>query len=146
MKMHLNLGARDLNKSVVFYTTLLGAAPVKHYDDYALFITEDPGLELAIDLNPKPEVGRSNHFGVVVDSSEAVQATTKRLADAGFAADVENDETCCYARQTKVWSSDPDGRRWETYVVHEDTLDRDDDTTCCTTDAQNEDSARSCSA
>lgn len=144
MKMHLNLGAQDLRRSVAFYQTLLGAVPVKHYDDYALFVTEDPGLELALDLHPEPEVGRSNHYGVVVDSSAAVEAATKRFADAGFATDVEADETCCYARQTKVWATDPDGRRWETYVVHEDTEERDDESECCTTQAQNEDSNRSC--
>jgi catechol 2,3-dioxygenase-like lactoylglutathione lyase family enzyme len=133
MKMHLNLGAHDLERSVAFYQRLLGAVPVKHYDDYALFVTEDPGLELALDANPEPEVGRSNHYGVVVDSFEAVQAALKRLAGAGFATEVENDGTCCYARQTKVWATDPDGRRWETYVVHEDTEERDDESTCCTT-------------
>ena len=142
--MHLNLGTQDLARSIAFYQTLLGATPVKRYDDYALFITEDPGLELALDLHPEPEVGRSNHFGVVVDSSEAVEAATTRLAEAGFATDVENDETCCYARQTKVWATDPDGRRWETYVVLEDTQDRDDDSSCCTTGAPNEGGARSC--
>jgi len=41
--------------------------------------------------------------------------------------DVEREETCCYANQTKVWASDPEGRRWETYFVHEDTEERDQD-------------------
>jgi hypothetical protein len=55
-----------------------------------------------------------------------------RLEAAGYLTDVEREETCCYANQTKVWASDPEGRRWETYVVHEDTEARDDsDTTCC---------------
>ena len=25
--------------------------------------------------------------------------------------------TCCYAVQNKVWATDPDGNKWETYVV-----------------------------
>lgn len=25
--------------------------------------------------------------------------------------------TCCYAVQNKVWATDPDGNRWEVYVV-----------------------------
>ncbi len=140
--MHLNLGTRDLTQSVAFYQTLLGAEPVKRYNDYALFITDDPGLELALDASDTPDVGRSNHYGIVVDSSDAVEAATQRLSAGGFVTDIENDETCCYARQTKVWSSDPDGRRWETYVVHEDTEARDDESECCT----NDDGARSCCA
>jgi catechol 2,3-dioxygenase-like lactoylglutathione lyase family enzyme len=49
MKMHLNLATRDLDASVVFYRTLLLAEPTKHYADYALFLTDKPGLELALD-------------------------------------------------------------------------------------------------
>ena len=73
------------------------------------------------------------HFGIVVESAEDVEAQLDRLEAAGYPVDVEREETCCYANQTKVWASDPEGRRWETYVVHEDTEERDDeDTSCCT--------------
>jgi catechol 2,3-dioxygenase-like lactoylglutathione lyase family enzyme len=133
MKTHLNLATRDLARSVAFYGTLLDAKPLKHLDDYALFVTENPGLELALDADENARPDRSMHFGVAVETEEAVAAATKRLRSAGFAADVESDEVCCYARQTKVWSADPDGRRWETYVVHEETEQRDDaDRACCT--------------
>jgi hypothetical protein len=71
----------------------------------------------------------------VVGTTEAVDAQISRLEGAGFPTDVERDEVCCYANQTKVWTTDPEGRRWETYVVHADTEERDDeDTTCCRTD------------
>ena len=49
MKTHLHLSTRDLDESVAFYRTLLGSEPRKSYGDYALFVTEDPGLEL-VDL------------------------------------------------------------------------------------------------
>ncbi|HTJ27687.1 MAG TPA: ArsI/CadI family heavy metal resistance metalloenzyme [Candidatus Limnocylindria bacterium] len=131
MKMHLNLATRDLGSSVTFYSTLLGAPPAKRLDDYALFITEEPGLELALDLDANAQAGRGEHFGIVVDSTDAVDAQVARLQSAGYAVDVEREETCCYANQTKVWATDPEGRRWETYFVHEDTEARDDDRTCC---------------
>ena len=120
MKMHLNLATADLEKSVAFYNTLLNAAPVKQYGDYALFITEEPGLELALDLNPNARAGESAHYGVVVDSPQFVDDAIARLTNARYEIDVEREETCCYAVQTKVWASDPDGRRWEVYTVHED--------------------------
>ena len=136
MKMHLNLATRDLDGSVAFYSTLLGAAPAKHLGDYALFVTEQPGLELALDLDLEAVAGRGQHFGIVVDSTAAIDAQIARLESAGYATDVERDETCCYAVQTKVWASDPDGRRWETYVVHEESESRDDaDPSCCNLDA-----------
>lgn len=134
MKLHLNLATRDLDAGVAFYATLLGAAPVKKLDDYALFVTEEPGLELALDRDAAATAGGDQHFGIVVDSTEAVDAQIARLAAAGYPIDVEREETCCYANQTKVWASDPEGRRWETYVVHEETHVRDGDASgapCC---------------
>jgi len=132
MKMHLNLATRDIDASVAFYSTLFGAAPAKKLDDYALFITEQPGLELALDFDADAKAAFGQHFGIVVDSPDAVDAQIARLAGAGYATDIEREETCCYANQTKVWASDPEGRRWETYFVHEDTEERDqDDTSCC---------------
>lgn len=134
MKMHLNLGTRDLDASVAFYATLLGSPPFKKLDDYALFVTEQPGLELALDLDPEATgVPSGLHFGIATDSPEAVDAQIARLTQAGYPTKIEREETCCYANQTKVWASDPEGRRWETYFVHEDTVERDnEETTCCT--------------
>lgn len=132
MKTHLNLATADLDKSVAFYSTLLGAAPVKHFDDYALFISEDPGLELALDRNPGARAGESAHYGVVVDSAQNVDEAIARLTNANYAIDVEREETCCYAVQTKVWASDPDGRRWEVYTVHEDVAPETQEDACNT--------------
>lgn len=137
MKTHLNLATADLDKSVTFYRTLLNTEPAKHLRDYALFITEDPGLELALDLDPDVNATRGAHFGVVVDSTDAVDLAIARLQSAGLETLVERKERCCYANQTKVWATDPDGRRWEVYTVHEETEGRDDaDRTCCATDSE----------
>lgn len=142
MKTHLNLATADLKKSVAFYSTLLQREPLKQFDDYALFVTEDPGLELALDLSTAVSQPHGAHFGIAVDSAAGVDAAIERLQSAGLDTLVEREETCCYAKQTKVWASDPDGRRWEVYTVHEETQQRDDeDTTCCSTDSE-----RSCCA
>ncbi len=134
MKMHLNLATRDLDASVAFYSTLLQSKPAKHYGDYALFLTEQPGLELALDLNPNAKVREGAHYGVVVESPDEVDAAIARFEAAGYPIDIETGETCCYAVQNKVWSTDPDGRRWETYVVLADVKERDNAaTTCCNT-------------
>lgn len=134
MKMHLNLATRDLDASVAFYRTLLFAEPTKHYVDYALFLTEEPGLELALDLDPGVSVGEGAHYGVVVESPDGVDAVIARLRGAGYPIDIETDETCCYAVQNKVWATDPDGRRWETYYVVAESEKRVDETmTCCVT-------------
>jgi catechol 2,3-dioxygenase-like lactoylglutathione lyase family enzyme len=131
MKMHLNLATRDITSSVAFYSVLLGAEPAKSFDDYALFVTDDPGLELALDRNAYAKAGDSAHFGIVVDSTAAVDAAIARLQAAGLHVDVEREETCCYAKQTKVWATDPDSRRWEVYTVLEETEAREEGGACC---------------
>lgn len=136
MKTHLNLATTDLAKSVQFYSTLLGAKPAKLLSDYALFITEQPGLELALDLRSSVSPTSDAHYGICVDSIEDVELAAARLQRVGLASSIEREEVCCYANQTKVWAIDPAGRRWEIYTVHEDTEDRDAaDITCYTTTA-----------
>lgn len=113
--------------------------------DYALFLTDDLGLELALDADPGARVVEAVHHGVVVENAEDVDAAIVRLKAAGHAVDVENDETCCYAVQNKVWATDPDGRRWETYFVIAETEERDNEaTTCCTTEASESAASPAC--
>ena len=120
MKTHLNFATTDLEKSVSFYATLLDAKPSKVLDDYALFITDEPGLELALDLSEDVAASTDAHYGIFVESTDDVENAIARLEGAGLAASIEREETCCYANQTKVWAIDPEGRRWEVYTVHEE--------------------------
>ena len=131
MKTHLNFATRDLSKSVDFYRALLNAEPAKRYEDYALFLTDDPGLELALDKYTNVTVNESAHYGIAAATVESVNAAVGRLKSAGLETDVQIDDVCCYARQTKVWTTDPDGRRWEFYTVLEETEERDNAATQC---------------
>ncbi|MGW8881570.1 glyoxalase/bleomycin resistance/dioxygenase family protein, partial [Streptomyces mirabilis] len=60
-------------------------------------------------------------------------AATTRLADQGLATDIENDTTCCYALQDKVWVHGPGQEPWEAYVVKADadSLAKQETGTCC---------------
>ena len=137
MKTHLSLATTELDKSITFYSALLGVAPAKVLPDYALFITEQPALELALDLRSHVEPGSDVHFGVYVETTAEVDKAVSRLEEAGLVSAIERETTCCYANQTKVWAVDPVGRRWEVYTVHEDTEQKvGADTTCCGSDAE----------
>lgn len=131
MKMHLSLPTDSLDASVAFYQTLLGAAPFKRRADYALFITEKPALELALPLAARVRVASDEHYGIAVDEVDAVDAAHARLDAAGLPTAVERSQTCCYARQTKVWTSDPHGRRWEIYHVEAESDERGEAAACC---------------
>jgi catechol 2,3-dioxygenase-like lactoylglutathione lyase family enzyme len=130
MRTHISLDVKDVDRSVDFYAALLDAKPAKHYDDYALFITDDPAMELALDRAVKPEVG-SNHFGLAVESPESVQTAHDRMGKAGFGVTKASQGVCCYARQHKFWTSDPEGRPWEVYFVAEETAEREDAARAC---------------
>ena len=134
MKTHLNFATTNLRKSVAFYSTLLDSQPAKITQDYALFITEEPGLELALDASDSVSTVGDAHYGICVETVNGVERAIARLEGAGLVSSIEREETCCYAKQTKVWALDPDGRRWEVYTVHEDTEARDGgEISCCVT-------------
>jgi len=142
MKLHLHLATHDLKASVAFYRILLDSEPAKRYDDYALFLAEDPGLELALSLDPSATTSADAHYGIAVDAPDLVDVAIERLKSAGLPVDIETAETCCYAIQNKVWATDPDGRRWETYYVIAETEEHNgENVTCC---KQTESEAATC--
>ena len=57
------------------------------------------------------------HFGVQVASSEDVAAAWARFKQAGLPTRTEENTSCRYALQDKLWVEDPDGNAWEVFVV-----------------------------
>ena len=76
----------------------------------------DPPLKLVL-FAGQGHPGTLNHLGVEVGSTEDVAAAHARLAAAGLATAVEDEVTCCYAVQDKVWVDGPDSEPWEIYTV-----------------------------
>ncbi|WP_055532901.1 ArsI/CadI family heavy metal resistance metalloenzyme [Streptomyces graminilatus] len=133
-RVQLALRVPDLSASVAFYTKLFGTGPAKLRAGYANFAIAEPPLKLVLIEGTAGEATRMDHLGVEVGSTEAVHAATARLAEAGLATDVEDDTTCCYALQDKVWVHGPGQEPWEVYVVKADagSLAKQADSTCCT--------------
>nr|WP_223245015.1 ArsI/CadI family heavy metal resistance metalloenzyme [Streptomyces sp. CBMA156] len=130
----------DLEGSVAFYSKLFGTEPAKRRPGYANFAIAEPPLKLVLIEGEPGEDTRLDHLGVEVASTEQVTAATTRLRDAGLATFEENDTSCCYAVQDKVWVTAPGKEPWEVYVVKSDadTLGKSADSApaaCCTGDA-----------
>ena len=151
-RIQLALTVSDVDRSVEFYTELFGTPPHKTRPGYANFAVESPALKLVLiegpvtPRTPAPDGapalatdGALNHLGIEVDSVDAVHAARERLRAAGLATFDEDDTTCCYARQDKVWVHDPDGTPWEVYTITDDdptdalppTAQRDAAPSCC---------------
>ncbi|MFC1416711.1 ArsI/CadI family heavy metal resistance metalloenzyme [Streptacidiphilus cavernicola] len=159
-RVQLALRVADLEGSIAFYSKLFGAEPAKRRPGYANFAVAEPPLKLVLIEGEAGGDTRLDHLGVEVETTEQVIATTARLRDAGLATFEENDTSCCYALQDKVWVTGPGQEPWEVYVVKADadTLGKSagsagsagaapdaccGTTACCTSDEQAVDPARS---
>jgi len=124
-RVQLALRVADLEAAVDFYSRLFDTAPAKRRPGYANFAVAEPPLKLVLietseETRGSGVVGALNHLGVEVPSTDDVAAARARFTDAGLAAFDENDTTCCYALQDKVWVHDPAGAPWEVYTVKDD--------------------------
>ncbi len=117
-RIHVALPVRDVTQSQRFYEVLLGTEPAKIREGYVKFEAADPAVNLT--LNASPDAVSHHpvaHFGVQVKSTEAVRQRHERLRAAGYETASEEGVTCCFAVQDKIWATDPDGHRWEVFVV-----------------------------
>ena len=121
MKPHLALTVSDVDRAVPFYRALFDAEPAKLKPGYAKFEPGDPAIVLALIQGERGEtLGAFNHGGIKVGTTDDVLATRLRLKQAGLATFDEMDTECCYARQDKIWVTDPDGTPGEVFTVLDD--------------------------
>jgi len=122
-RFQLAINVSDLEEAIDFYSTYFRTKPAKVRPGYANFAIAEPPLKLILMEGGQP--GTINHLGVEVLSTDEVASATTYFREHGLAAEVEDQTTCCYAVQDKVWVDGPDGTSWETYVVLEDAETRD---------------------
>jgi catechol 2,3-dioxygenase-like lactoylglutathione lyase family enzyme len=136
-RLQLALNVSDLNESIDFYTKFFGTGPAKIRPGYANFAIDAPPLKLVL-IEGDGAPGTVNHLGVEVSSPDEVVDAIARLDAEGFATDIEENTTCCYAVQDKVWVAGPDNARWEVYTVLSDAASPEGiagDATCCTSNS-----------
>jgi len=133
-RVQLALNVTDVDAAVAFYEKVFATPVTKRRPGYANFAIAEPPLKLVLIENS--EGGTLNHLGVEVQSTGEVNAATSRFVEDGLTTFEEQGVECCYAKQDKVWLTDPDGRGWEFYTVLSDSQkmsDSAEDDGCCTT-------------
>lgn len=118
-RVQLALNVSDLEEAVAFYTKLFATEPAKRKPGYANFAIDEPPLKLVL-IEGAGTPGSVNHLGVEVPSTAEVATATARFATAGLEATTQDEVSCCYAVQDKVWVDAPDGLPWEIYTVLSD--------------------------
>lgn len=116
-RVQLALNVESLDDAVDFYRKLFATEPAKRRPGYANFVIADPPLKLVLIEDTAQVSGGLNHLGVEFESTEAVAAAQTHLASHGLVTAVEDEVTCCFALQDKVWVSSPGGVPWEFYTV-----------------------------
>lgn len=119
LKPHVSLNVEAIDRSVAFYEKAFGVSVTKRRPGYAKFDLAEPSLNLSMVEAPRTGINAS-HFGIQVQSSEDVAEAKARFDAAGLKTRTEEETTCCYAVQDKVWVEDPDGNSWEVFVVKAD--------------------------
>jgi len=120
LKPHISLNVSNVDASVAFYEKAFGVKAYKRRPGYAKFDLASPLLNLSMVEAPRTGVNAS-HFGIQVASTEDVNEAKTRFDAASLKTVTEEDTSCCYAVQDKVWIEDPDGNSWEVFVVKGDT-------------------------
>lgn len=122
LKAHLALNVHNVERSIEFYTRMLGIEPSKVRTGYAKFDVQNPPLNFTLNQHSFGERGALSHLGIQVASTDDVFAIRERWTNAGLLTRDEMQTSCCYALQDKTWVRDPDGNEWEVFVVLEDNL------------------------
>lgn len=131
LKPHVSLNITKIDESVAFYEKAFGVTATKRRPGYAKFDLQSPSLNLTMQEAPRTGVNAS-HFGIQVASTEDVVEAKNRFEALGLKTFTEEDTTCCYAVQDKVWIEDPDGNSWEVFVVKADApVMRSESSECC---------------
>ncbi len=118
MRLQLALNVDDLEQAIDYYRRLFGVEVNKREPGYANFVVDSHGLKLVLFEAPGAE--RLNHLGFELFEDDQVDGAAERLETAGLLAERQNAEVCCFARQNKAISYDPQGLMWEWYRVLED--------------------------
>ena len=144
MRFHTSLPVRNIHDTVMFYRALFDLEPVKAKCDYAKFLPTDAGLNIS--FHESADVGELTplHLGLEMPDRAALDRAHSRLTAAGSITVERETSICCYANQDKFWVADPDGYRWEVYLLLEDTVVKIDSAASCCVSPANESRAAAC--
>jgi len=113
-RMHIHIAVEDLEKSVKFYSALIGQQPSVKKNDYAKWEVTNPSVNLAISQRSDNKIG-IDHIGIQAGTGEELTELYDQLGKASIATMQQTGAKCCYAESDKHWAVDPSGVAWEMF-------------------------------
>ena len=136
-RVQLALNVPDIDAAVAFYSKLFATEPAQAQARLRQLRHRRSAAQVG-PVRERRRDSRLNHLGVEVclhrRRRRRARPASLRRADA-----IEENGTCCFAKQDKVWVDGPDGA-WEIYTVIEDSdsfgvssthVDDQGDSLCC---------------
>ena len=119
MRLQLAINVKNLDAAIEFYSKVFGVEVNKRKPGYANFAIDQPPLKLVLFEDPNA-VNQLNHLGVEVFDDADIDVAAKRISAGGLNPKMQEEQTCCFAKQNKAIVYDPDGTMWEWYKLIED--------------------------
>ena len=111
-RLPIPLSVDNLEKNIVFYSTLFGSEPAVKHDDYAKWPL-DPRVNFAISSRSQ-QLGL-DHLGLQAENEQELAAIKRQLDATQAPVEAQEGAACCYARSDKYWITDPQGIAWESF-------------------------------
>ena len=119
-RMHVSLYVTNLAVSQKFYTEFFQTSPVKVKPGYLKYVLEKPSLIISFIENSERVQSHFGHLGFQVETQDELEKIKAVMQEKNLVGKEESNVACCYAKQDKFWTYDPDGVEWEVYYFHED--------------------------
>lgn len=116
-RLHVHVAVENLDHAIGFYSTLFAAEPSVVKPDYAKWMLDDPRVNFAISARAREGGAGIDHLGIQVEDTGELAEVSARLARTQAAVFDQGDTTCCYAKSTKAWITDPAGVDWEAFLT-----------------------------
>ena len=96
LRPHLALTVTDVERSILFYAALFGAAPEKRKPGYAKFSVAEPALNFTLTQGTRSELGAFNHAGLAAcDEMDMAEASACGCGDDRKTECCSTVDACC---------------------------------------------------
>ena len=130
MKIHISIGVKNLEKSIIFYSKLFDHKPSIIQSDYAQWNLEKINFSISDRKNYKNGI---DHLGFDFKNAELFNKFRNKMSLENVSFVDNKDTSCCYSNSDKIWV-EHEGIKWEFFYSKEKIntfYDKKNNNKCC---------------